>query len=314
MTPPSPQTARVPDDEHEAKLDAVVARLFPSLSRRLARQAILSGAVKLNGRVVKIFSRSVKTGDTLTLSSEAEKPKEERGSREQVTVLFEDRDLLVVDKPARLLSERVEGESGAAIGDVLQREGHGKTWLVHRLDAGTSGVMMLARNEASALTLSNAFREGQIEKSYLLLCVGNPGDGVYDAALGRDPAHPRRFAQRKDGKRSLTRYRTLAVRGEFALANARPETGRTHQIRVHFMAAGHVLLGDKLYQGPTKAKNAAGELALIDRPLLHAWALSFAHPRTGKALRFTVLPPSDFTKTAKVLGLDGNFDAHDPLW
>ncbi len=281
----------------------------------MARQAILAGAVKLNGRVVKIFARSVKAGDRLVLSEEGQRvPRNEGREREAIAIVHEDRDLLVVDKPARLLSERVKGESGASISDVLLAQGYGRTWLVHRLDAGTSGVMMLARNERAAVRLSEAFREGRVEKSYLLLCAGDPGSGSYDAPLGRDPSHPRRFARRKDGKRALTRYRTLDAAGGYALANARPETGRTHQIRVHFAEAGHPLLGDRLYQGATKVRDASGRTVLIDRPLLHAWALGFEHPESGRPLRWVVPPPSELCEVATALRLATNFDAHNPLW
>ncbi|MCC6807841.1 MAG: RluA family pseudouridine synthase [Deltaproteobacteria bacterium] len=294
------------------RLDAAIQRAFGRHSRKQARQAIVAGAVRLNGKIVKILARTVKQGDKLAIDEGSAPPKSPPSDRFLLpTVLFEDRHLLVVDKPARLLSERVPGENGVAIQDVV-RERYGATWLVHRLDAGTSGVMMLARDEQSALVLSEAFRRGQVEKAYLLLCAGDPGAGEYEGALGRDPSHGRRFCVRPDGKRARTRYRTLAIKDGVALASARPETGRTHQIRVHFASAGHPLLGDRLYGGI--AKTAGARPRLIGRPMLHAFALAFAHPKSGAGLRFVAAPPADFRELSQALQLTTDFDATDPLW
>lgn len=290
-----------------ARLDAAVQKAF-GRSRKAARQAIVAGAVRLNGRVVKILARTVKQGDKLGLDKEnTVQTVEDRVP--DVPILFEDRHLVVIDKPARLLSERVPGENGVSIQDALA----GKSWLVHRLDAGTSGVMMLARSEQAALALSDAFREGRVEKSYLLLCSGAPGEGEYTGALGRDPSHNRRFAVRPDGKHARTRYKTLAVKGDHALVNARPETGRTHQIRVHLQSGGHPLLGDRLYGGKTKV-DVTGRTVLASRPMLHAYALAFLHPVTKAPLRFVVRPPQDFLELMEALGLSTDFDAVDPLW
>lgn len=293
-----------------ARLDAAIQRAFGRHSRKTARQAIIAGTVRLNGKIVKILARTVKTGDRLVIDAAAEHPA--KVEYLEAKVLFSDRDLLIVDKPAGLLSERVPWESGAAIQDVLRDE-FGATHLVHRLDAGTSGVMMLARTEQAATALSDAFRNGQVEKSYLLLCAGVPGAGEFTGALGRDNQHARRFCVRPDGKHARTRYLTVKSEAGFALANARPETGRTHQIRVHFAHGGHPLLGDRLYAGKTKVEHG-GKIALVSRPMLHAFALAFAHPRTQKPLRYVVRPPEDFQTLTETLALTTDFDALDPLW
>jgi 23S rRNA pseudouridine1911/1915/1917 synthase len=284
-----------------------VQRGFGRHSRKAARQAILSGAVRLNGRVVKIIARTVKLGDKLAVSAEATRQPTEQRSPE-VRVVFSDRHLLVVDKPAKLLSERVPGEKGMSIQDALAPR-FGQTFLVHRLDAGTSGVMMLARDAESADALNDAFRQAQVEKAYLLLCEGEPQAGEFSGPLGRDTAHARRFTVRPDGKHARTRYKTLAAHQGLALCSARPETGRTHQIRVHFQHGGHPLLGDRLYGGRTKVGDR-----LVHRPMLHAFALSFAHPKTRLPLRFVVAPPADFRDLSEALGLTTDFDATDPLW
>lgn len=300
----------VPESENGSKLDAVVGRLFVGMSRKTARQAILTGRVALNGKVVKIFARAVRAGDRLTVSAAGE-GSPHRLPPPELTVLHQDRDVLVIAKPAHLLSERALGERGEHVLGVLAARGLGQGQLVHRLDAGTSGVMLVARTPAAAERLSDAFRQGEIEKAYLLLCVGAPGEGEFDGPLGRDPKHHRRQAVTANGKHARTRYRTLAT-GEgprVSLVAARPVTGRTHQIRVHFSFAGHALLGDGMYGGPTRLGTT-----LFDRPLLHAHALSFPQPRTHVRLRFVLPPPPDFSAAARALGVLRSFDAWDPLW
>lgn len=274
-----------------SRLDQALTRLFPELSRRLARIAILEGRVRLNGKTAKIIAREVRVGDKLAVQAVAAGAPPSLSSETAaapVEVLFSDQELVVVHKPAHVLSERVPQEKGRAIADLLA-DRFGALSLVHRLDAGTSGVMMLARTARATEVLSEAFRSKRVRKVYLLLCVGLPGNGRFDQPLGRDPAHPRKMAVREDGKTSATSYVQLASAGDIALVAAYPETGRTHQIRVHFAHAGFPLLGDVIYGGPSKRNQV-----LFKRALLHAYHLAFAHPKTQAALRFTSPPPADF--------------------
>lgn len=313
-------TATVDERTAGARLDAAIQRAFPGYSRKQARQIIVAGGLRVNGREARILSRTVKLGDVLTVAPHSAVAAPVAGARNSQTkasppprlqLLMEDPAFIVVNKPHGLLSERVPGENGQSVPDVLGRMGKGETFLVHRLDAGTSGAMLLARTEAMAAALSDQFREGNVEKSYLLIArgVAVEAEGRFDGPLGRDADHPRRFAVRPGGKASLTRYRSLRSNAGFSLFNARPDTGRTHQIRVHFTHAGLPLLGDKLYGAP----RAVGAL-LVDRPLLHAWAMAFDHPRTGRRVRVVVPPAEDFTAALRHLDLLPDFDALDPLW
>lgn len=260
--------------------------------------------------MVKILSRQVSKGDVLTFDEKniilEKKPA-------TLQVLFQDEDVIVINKPAHLLSERLASENGPCVQDRLQQLGFGDTKLCHRLDAGTSGAMILARTQMAATHLMEAFRCGRIGKSYLLLCVGNPTDGAYDEALGKDAFHPRRFAARKNGKEALTYFRTLNSTPHYSLVSARPKTGRTHQIRVHFSVNTHALLGDGLYGGPTRLQLAQQTL-FFERPLLHSYCVAFVHPRSQKALHFVAPIASDFIFAQKALQLDWSFDAWNPLW
>ena len=281
-----------------ARLDAAVAKAF-GLSRQKARQAILRGEVRLNGRSVRVFAREAKIGDKLSLAPAAAEPMHDTSS---LNLLFEDQDLVVIDKPAALLSERLATEKGRAVLDVLAEQ-HIKGHLVHRLDAGTSGAMLVARTPEMAEQLSQAFRDKTVRKLYALICGGGPpGQGAYDQPLGRDPHHPRRFAVRQEGKASRTEYTTLAQKDDFAFAVAAPITGRTHQIRVHFAAAGHPLFGDALYSGLRRHGNF-----LTHRPLLHAWRLQFHHPRTQERMEIVSPIPADFAAAVSALDLGPQF-------
>lgn len=300
------------------RLDQGVMRAYPGVSRRLARIAILEGRVLLNGKVAKIIARSVRPGDRLLLVEQAggsgptPGPGDRARALPQAIVLYKDGALVVVDKPAHVLSERVPGENGHSISDLL-RKSVGETSLVHRLDAGTSGVMMLARTAAANEALSAAFASKRVSKTYILLC-GNPaglavgGEGRFEGSLGRDPKHPRRMCVRADGKAAATSYRVLATHQGVALIAAFPETGRTHQIRVHFADAGMPLLGDVMYQGPNKLGSV-----LFSRALLHAFALRFAHPDHGRPMQFVAPPAADFLLAIERLFPAGTWDQADQV-
>ena len=206
------------------------------------------------------------------------------GGREDVTVtLFEDADVLALDKLAGV-SMATSSAAGSSEGEVVARllsacgrPPDASLRLVHRLDVGTSGVVLLARGDAAHRTLSAAFQEGRVRKTYRALVWGRPSPaaGVYEDPLGRDVRDGRRMAVRKDGKRAVTRYRTLASVQSLADLEIQPETGRTHQIRVHLSAHGHPIAGDDLYGAATRWRTVANPLARsaiakLTRPLLHA--------------------------------------------
>jgi len=230
-----------------------------------------------------------------------------------LAILFEDADILVLDKPAGLVVHPAPGNHDGTLvnallahcGDSLQGiGGERRPGIVHRLDKDTSGVMVVAKTETAMAALSADFAARDLERAYLALCWGlpAPAGGEIEGAIGRDPRDRKRMALRPDGrgKAALTRYRTLrGFHGGVALLECRLATGRTHQIRVHLASRGHPIVGDKLYLRrppaiarllPTQARAA---LLGFPRQALHAARLGFAHPRTGAALLFETPPPAD---------------------
>ncbi len=198
-------------------------------------------------------------------------------------VLYEDARVLALSKPAGVsmaTSSKAEKSQARVITGLLEASGEepgGPLFLVHRLDVGTSGVVLLAKNAATHRALSEAFQNRRARKTYRALVWGHPrpAEGTLDDALGRDPKDGRKMTVRADGKKAVTRYQTLSRLPAVADLELLPETGRTHQIRVHLSARGHPIVGDDLYGGATRWRGVRASahraaLAAVDRPLLHA--------------------------------------------
>jgi RluA family pseudouridine synthase len=255
-------------------------------------------------------ARPSAAGLTTRARQGAEKARAGQGAPQrhlELRVLLLDRYLLVVDKPAGLLSEHdrfgspsVESLAPRLLAAKGERPERSQLWLVHRLDAGTSGVLVLARTPMAAQVLGEAFREGKAKKTYLALVQGRlEGEHGVDAPIGR--AERTRHAVSPTGKPARTHVTALSGNDVATLVRASPETGRTHQIRVHLTHLGHPLWGDGLYGGPTYTPGARA--VPVPRPLLHARRLVVAHPKTGQILTLEAPVPSDFTQLAAILGL-----------
>jgi len=266
------------------------------ISRGEARRALERGGVFVDGQRCKVASRGVHPGQELVVNLEeggrvagdAAAP----ASLGRDRLLFADEHLLAVDKPAGVPAQPTLTTDRGHLPELAGRLLGAEVTLVHRLDRETSGVTVLARTPAAARALAAAFREGTPEKTYLALCARSPvpPEGRVDAPLGPDPRRRGRRAVRPDGEAAATRYRTLFVGPSgAALVEARPETGRTHQIRVHLAHLGAPLLGDARYGGP----RMVAELA-IPRTMLHAHRLTLAHPKSGRPMTFEAPVPADF--------------------
>lgn len=221
-----------------------------------------------------------------------------------IPVLYEDAQVLAVNKPAGLVTHPAyKHPSGTLCDAVFARQaarGEGRPWLLHRLDRDTSGVVLFAKTEPARRALVRQFERHLIRKRYLALTMGvpTPGAGVLEAPLARDPNDRRRTIVTPGGQAATTRYRVLASHAGCALVLAEPVTGRTHQIRAHLAAAGAPLAGDSRYL--PEGSSTAG----ADRAMLHSWRLTILYPGTGAPFTLTAPLPEDFVALAQCLALD----------
>ena len=279
------------------RLDAFVRTALPELSRRVARLAIAEGAVRVNGRRAH-KGTFVKPGDQVTLPAAARLVAE---PDLPVSVLYEDAWVVVVDKPGGVRSHALDPrERGTVASFVLGRYPETVTvgdglaaGLVHRLDQGTSGVLVAARSAVAFVALRAAFRRRAVQKQYLALVSGAPAATAHvRTPLAHDPSDRRRMIAARPGLRSWpaeTQVERLAVRGEHALVRATMSTGVTHQIRAHLALLGHPVVGDRLY-------GAASSPLPDGRHGLHACSIAFPHPRGDHALEVQSDLPDDLAR------------------
>jgi 23S rRNA pseudouridine1911/1915/1917 synthase len=290
------------------KLDRLVAR-YTSLSRRLARILISRGAVSANGRVLKILTRPVKAGTQLTIDMHLmDEEALHTSKRLELTaehIIYKDRWLLAIHKPAGLLSETDRMGSRSVqniLPGLLEAQGEsGEIHLVHRLDAGTSGVLLLARKPNMMRAMHEIFRHKKIKKTYLALSQARLKKNQWcDAPLKRMPGQVARHGVDPEGKPSRTYVEELAYHEGYTLVLAQPKTGRTHQIRVHLAHLGCPILGDKRYGGKAYV---GSEHRPVHRPMLHAYTLEFVHPKTNKMMVLKNSVGGDFKDLAEYLTL-----------
>jgi 23S rRNA pseudouridine1911/1915/1917 synthase len=286
-----------PGDAGE-RLDRFVAARG-GISRGLARRALDAGGVFLDGRRCKVAGRTLRPGQRVVVNlEEGGRAAASAPALDRTRLLHADAHLAAVDKPAGLPSQATLTGDRGTLPDLAARLLGGPVEIVHRLDRETSGVVVLARTREAAAALAEAFRRGAPRKTYLALCARapDPPEGRIDAPLGKDP---RRTGSRRvapGGDAAATRYATLAAGPGAALVEARPETGRTHQIRVHLAHLGAPLLGDPRYGGPRRV----GEVE-VPRVMLHALRLELAHPVTGEPMTFEAPVPEDFREAERAL-------------
>ncbi len=290
-------------------------RLWPDLTRARAQKLIEGGHVLVDGRAPKP-SLKLRGGEQVEVALPPPEPSGLVAQDLPLSVLHEDADLLVLDKAAGMVVHPARGTpAGTVVNALLHRLGEAeavddRVGLVHRLDKDTSGCLVVARRERALLKLQAAFKDREVEKTYLALCHGAPpAEGRLDTLYGRHPADRTRYTTRvRTGRRAVTGF---AVRERFgdraALLEVALETGRTHQIRVHLAEAGWPLLADAVYGGARReARLPEGDpvrraAEAVGRQALHAWRLGFAHPRTGKRLRFEAPIPRDLEAALAVL-------------
>ncbi len=303
MPPADTERLEVTDAHHGARLDHFVTAVVPERSRAQIQRLIREGHVLLNRKSVRA-SHAVHAGDVVDLQVPAAAPATPAPEALPLDILHDDPDIVVVDKPAGMVVHPAAGHDRGTLVNALLHHvaglsgigGEQRPGIVHRLDRGTSGVMVVAKHDAAHVELSRQFADREVHKEYLGLAWGllNAGRRI-DAPLGRDPVHRQRISTRARRARSAVTRITGAerLRG-LTLVTVAIATGRTHQIRVHLASIGHPIVGDALYGGVRRHLAADHRmLASLERPFLHAWRLAFRHPRDGRRVEFETALPED---------------------
>jgi 23S rRNA pseudouridine1911/1915/1917 synthase len=299
-----------PEDQGE-RLDVMLASRLEAVSRSQLARHIAEGAVTVNGERV-VPSRKVKTGDRIVWAPPPPVPVELRAQEIPLRVLHEDRWLVVIDKPPGLVVHPAPGhEEGTLVNALLAHcrdlrgiGGELRPGIVHRLDKDTSGLLVVAKDDATMAALGADFKVHRVKRVYDALAVGRPprSEGRIETLHGRDPRDRKKFTVKvRVGRRAVTDWRLVEPLGGASRMEAELHTGRTHQVRVHFAALGCPLLGDATY-GRTPRDPALREIATtLGRQALHARTLGFTHPATGQWLQLHAEAPEDFRRALAAL-------------
>jgi 23S rRNA pseudouridine1911/1915/1917 synthase len=298
---------RVPAELAGQRLDAALAKLEPSLSRAQVRRLIEQGAVTVSGAVVKPAHR-LRGGERISGAVPEPVPAEVAAEPLPLAILYQDADVAVIDKPAGLVVHPAPGHSGGTLVNALLHHlkdlsgvgGELRPGIVHRLDKDTSGVLVVAKNDAAHRALAAQFKVHSVLREYLALVRGAPraASGRIEAAIGRHPTDRKRMSTKaRRGRAAVTHYEVVERLRGASLLRLRLETGRTHQVRVHLASIGVSILGDPVYGG---GRAQGTELGLA-RQALHAAVLVFRHPRTGAELRFESPLPADLARALEAL-------------
>lgn len=297
------ETFTIEPGQEDTRLDRVLTGVLGSLSRSQIQRLIKEGQVEVDGKPAKA-NQVLKIGQSVTVT--VPEPVESTVAAEDIPlpIVYEDEDVVVVDKPAGMVVHPAAGHAGGTLVNALLHHvddlsgigGEKRPGIVHRLDRGTSGLMVVAKNDAAHEALARQFHDRLVEKEYIALVWGEvaPGRRI-DSPIGRDPSNRLKMtASARRSREAVTRVvRTQPFGRALTLAALAIHTGRTHQIRVHLSSIGHPVVGDALYGGVRR--RVPGDLravARLERPFLHAARLAFRHPIDGRRMEFTSeLPP-----------------------
>jgi len=300
------KTLELVADRSGERLDSFIARRQPKISRNRIRHLIDEGLVRLDGNQVKP-SAKVCDGNVVTLTIPPPVKMTLEAEDIPLTIIYQDENVIVVDKPAGMTVHPAPGHpSGTLVNALLAAcpdlRGIGGTLrpgIVHRLDKDTSGLIVVAKNDRANRALQAQLKEREMKKTYLALVRGvpKPREGMIEAPIGRNPKNRKKMAVVANGRDAQTKYRVLEVLGdgEYSLVEAKPVSGRTHQIRVHLAALNHPIIGDSTYGKKSE---------LVDRQFLHAWKLDFAMPVSERRIEFESPLPEDLRQALQRLGSD----------
>ena len=319
------QTLTVPDEGNDLRLDRFLTSAL-ALSRSQLQRLIKDGSVLVAGRAAKA-NQAVKAGQEISI--DVPEPIDAAPAAEDLPlpIVYQDKDLIVVDKPAGMVVHPAAGHEGGTMVNALLHHvddlsgigGEKRPGIVHRLDKGTSGLMVVAKHDRAHEELSRQFAQREVEKEYLALAWGEVMAGRrIDAPIGRDPSNRKKMAAESARVRRTRAAVTRVVRAEhfgrvLTLVQVAIHTGRTHQIRVHLSAIGHPIVGDALYGGVhRRIPGDIRAVAHLDRPFLHSARLVFTHPEDGRRMEFLSAMPADLQKVLDELRASFNPDLHEP--
>ena len=301
------RTLSVPEGVAGERIDSALTRVL-GLSRTAVVKLLEDGDITTGGKAMPKSDR-VTAGQVIDVLMPAPINTDPipLTPLEGLTIVYDDQDIVVVDKPVGCAAHPSPGWTGPTVVGALMAAGYSvstsgpaeRQGIVHRLDVGTSGLMIVAKSDIAFHVLKDAFRNRTIEKIYHAMVQGHmdPTTGTIDAPIDRHPKEDHRFAVVATGKESITHYEVIEFYRGVSMVKVELETGRTHQIRVHFSALHHPLVGDTTYGAdPVLAKSLQ-----MSRPWLHAAQLRFAHPVTGQALDFQAPYPADLTRSLALL-------------
>jgi 23S rRNA pseudouridine1911/1915/1917 synthase len=299
----APMNAEVPRALGGLRLDQALARMFPQYSRNRLQVWLAAGHIRLDGARGEA-RQAVRGGERVDLAPPPAPDATPRAQRMPLAIVYEDAELIVIDKPAGLVVHPGAGVPDRTLMNGLLAHcpalaGVPRAGIVHRLDKDTSGLLVVAKTVEAQASLVRQLESRSMRRVYLAVVQGDPPtSGMIDAPVGRDTRARTRMAVTRRGKDAVTRYRVLERYGRAALVECRLESGRTHQIRVHFQHIRHPIVGDSVYRRGTRHGLAFG------RQALHAAELSLVHPRSGQSMTWRAEPPADFKRLLQGLRRD----------
>ena len=301
------QTFLVEDDLANERIDKIIAAVIPSVTRSYAQRLVAAANASVNGVVVTKDSLKLKCGDCVRVSLPEPEPVVIEPENIPLDIVYEDQDLLVVNKPKGMVVHPAPGHnSGTLVNALLAHckgqlsgiNGVARPGIVHRIDRDTTGLLVVCKNDTAHMELSRQLAVHSITRRYDCICEGVvTADGTVDAPIGRSPKDRKKMAIQKDGRRAVTHYHVVEpLRNRYTYLQCNLETGRTHQIRVHMASIHHPLLGDTVYGREKQPYDTQGQV-------LHAGLLGFVHPGTGEYMEFEAPLPEYFQELlAKLRG------------
>ena len=300
---------KIVEDSANVRLDAYISSKETNLSRTNIQRLIEEGNILVNGQKKKI-SYKVQTGDNIEINIPEAKETSIKAENIPVEVVYEDNDIIVVNKPKGMVVHPANGNPDGTLvnaimamckGSLSGIGGEIRPGIVHRLDKDTSGLLIVAKNDLAHINMSNQIKDRQVKKIYIALVKGNinENEATINMPIGRSTKDRKKMAVRKDGKEAVTHFKVLKRYKDYTLLKVKIDTGRTHQIRVHMAEIGHPVVGDMVY---SKGKNEFG----VEGQMLHAQSLDFKHPITGKKMHLEAKLPEYFEKVLEKLDRENN--------